>query len=169
MTGRYHEERLRVRLLCRYLSESSGNTPGISMSSRRAATTTRAATASSETATPAKASTCHHPSERSKAQKERQADRASNARTTNRSIGHVTNPHQPRTLISTASVPAPAQASENPAAAGMSTDRPHGPGGLVVYHMLVILRASMTICDGGRWRSELGCGGAIWLLGPDPR
>ena len=170
--SRHPGHRLRLRLLrprLRRRFEFPAKASGSSSSAQRTRRMSRTTNVTIETTMPAPASARHQPSVCSKAQMERQADRASNPRTTNRSTGDVTNPHQPRLLISIVSVPAPAQASENPATAGMSTDRPHGPGGLVMHHMPVILRASMTICDGGRWRSELGCGGATWLLGPDPR
>ncbi len=105
---------------------------------------------------------------RSQAHTESKVDSTDSPSTMVRSTCDVMKPHQPRTLTSIASIPVPAQDSENPASAGKSTDRPHGPGGLMAYDIFVILRTSMTIADGGKWRLELGCGGATWLLGPDP-
>lgn len=126
------------------------------------------AKATIEMTMPAKASARHQPSARWKAHTESKVDSTSSPSTTSRSAVDVANPHQPRTITSIASINAPAQASENPATAGMSRDRPHGPSGLMTYDIFVILRTSMTIADGGKWRLELGCGGATWLLGPDP-
>jgi len=169
--GRYHEDRLRLRLLRlrpRRLFESSDKVPGNSMSNRRAARMTRNATASIETTTPARASARHQPSARSKAQTESNVDRTRHPNTTIRSAVDVANPHQPRTITSIASAPVPAQAIANPATAGMSNDRPNGRSGLMMYDMFVILRASMTICDGAgggrKQQSE-----PILIIQPPPR
>lgn len=102
------------------------------------------AKATIETTMPAKASARHQPSARSKAHTENKVDSTSSPTTTSRSAVDVANPHQPRTITSIASINTPAQASENPATAGMSRDRPHGRGGLMTYDIFVILRASMS-------------------------
>ena len=107
---------------------------------------TRNANARIETTKPAMASPRHQPPARSKAHRESSVDRVRHTTTKIRSAVDVANPHQPRTFISIASAPVPAQASANPAAAGMSSDRPKGLGDPMAYDMLVILRTSMTIC-----------------------
>ena len=108
----------------------------------------RTTSATIEITMPATASARHQPSVFSNAHMESQADSTSSPTTTSRSAVDVANPHQPRTITSIASVNAPTQASENPATAGMSRDRPHGRGGLMMYDICVILRASMTNYDG---------------------